>query len=130
MSSSVLDASAALAYLQGEPGADRVSRELGTGALMSTVNLAEVATKLAADGLDEAAIRAAFNVLQVTPEWFDEAEALSTGLLRPATRAFGLSLGDRACLALALQRGLPVLTTDRAWRDIAGPLNVDIEVIR
>lgn len=130
MSSAVLDASAALAYLQGEPGADRVSRELGTGALMSTVNLAEVATKLAADGLDEAAIRAAFNVLEVTPESFDEADALSTGLLRPATRAFGLSLGDRACLALARQRGLPVLTADRAWRDVAGPLNVDVEVIR
>ena len=130
MSSSVLDASAALAYLQGEPGADRVSRALATGALMSTVNLAEVATKLAADGLDEAGIRAAFNVLEVTSESFNEADALSTGLLRPATRAFGLSLGDRACIALALQRGLRVLTTDRAWREVASLLDCEIEVIR
>ena len=60
---------------------------------------------------------------------FDQADAVSTGLLRPATRAFGLS-PDRACVALALKSGLPVLTTDRAWRDVAALLDFEVEVIR
>ena len=130
MSSSVLDASAALAYLQGESGAGRVEEALAAGAVLSVVNLAEVVTKLAADGLSNEAVRASIGVLRAETAVFDEADALSTGLLRPATRPFGLSLGDRACVALALSRGLPVLTTDRAWQDIGAVLDVEVEVIR
>ena len=130
MSSSVLDASAALAYLQGEAGADRVAEALGAGALLSVVNLAEVVTKLAADGLSNDGVRASMRVLRAETEPFDEADAVSTGLLRPVTRPYGLSLGDRACVALALRSGLPVLTTDRAWREIGSILDVEVEIIR
>ena len=130
MSSWVLDAAAVLALVQGEPGATRVSEALAAGAMMSTVNLAEVVTKLAADGLSEGAIRNAIGVQALDLAVFDQADAVSTGLLRPATRAFGLSLGDRACVALALKSGLPVLTTDRAWRDVAPLLDFEVEVIR
>ena len=130
MSSSVLDASAVLAYVQGEPGAARVSEALAAGAMLSVVNLAEVVTKLAGDGLSEGAIRSAINVLETEMAPFNEADAVSTGLLRTVTRPFGLSLGDRACVALAIESGLPVLTSDRAWRNVAGPLNVEVEVIR
>lgn len=130
MSSSVLDASAALAYLQGEAGATRVGEALADGAVLSVVNLAEVVTKLAADGLSDEGIRASIAVLRIETAVFDEADAVSTGLLRPVTRPFGLSLGDRACVALALSRGLPVLTTDRAWRNIGSILDVEVEVVR
>ena len=130
MSSSVLDASAVLAYVQGEPGAARVSEALAGGAILSVVNLAEVVTKLAGDGLSERAIHSAIDVLEVEMAAFDEADAISAGLLRTATRPFGLSLGDRACVALALRSGLPALTGDRAWREVGPALGVEIEVIR
>ena len=130
MSSSVLDASAALAYLQGEAGADRVAEALAAGALLSVVNLAEVMTKLAADGLSEEGVRGSLQVLRAETAVFEEADAVSTGLLRPVTRPLGLSLGDRACVALALKSGLPVLTTDRAWAGIGSLLDVEVELIR
>jgi len=122
----VLDASAVLALLQDEPGGDRVLESL-PGALICSVNLPEVVAKLAELGMSEPEIRLALSLgLEVVT--FDEALAFSAGVLRPATRSAGLSLGDRACLALALSRALPVLTTDRAWRDI--DVGVEVEVIR
>ncbi|MEE4273431.1 MAG: type II toxin-antitoxin system VapC family toxin [Thermoanaerobaculales bacterium] len=126
MSNFVLDASALLALLQDEPGGDRVLTSL-PGALISSVNLSEVVAKLAELGMPESDIRLALSLgLDVVP--FDVALAFSAGALRPATRSMGLSLGDRACLALARSRSLPALTTDRAWRDI--DINVEVEVIR
>ena len=130
MSSWVLDASALLAVLQDEPGKERVLQALDEGALVSTVNLAEAVTKLAFVGTPEAAVRAAVGRLDVEVAGFDEDDALATGLLRPATRAFGLSLGDRACITLARRAGLPALTTDRAWRDVGPLLDVEVEVFR
>jgi len=126
VSNVVLDASALLALLQDEPGGDRVLESL-PGGLISSVNLSEVVAKLAELGMPESDIRLALSLgLEVVP--FDEALAFSAGALRPATRAAGLSLGDRACLALAQSRSLPALTTDRAWRDI--DIDVEVEVIR
>lgn len=122
MSNVILDASAVLALLQDEPGGDLVLDSL-PGALISSVNLSEVVAKLAELGMPKREIRLALSLgLKVVP--FDEALAYSAGSLRPATRSAGLSLGDRACLALAWSRSLPALTTDRAWQD----LDVDVEV--
>jgi PIN domain nuclease of toxin-antitoxin system len=120
----VLDASAVLAHLRGEPGGDRVAALLGN-ACISAVNLSEVVRKLVDLGADDAAIAAAIRRLpcQVTP--FDGALALASGLLRRQTLAQGLSLGDRACLALAAREGLPAVTADRAW----SRLDLDVEVV-
>ncbi len=126
VSNVVLDASAVLALLQDEPGGDRVLDSL-PGGLISSVNLSEVVAKLAELGMPESEIRLALSLgLEVVP--FDEAQAYSAGALRPVTRSAGLSLGDRACLALALSRDLPALTTDRVWRDMG--IDVEVEVIR
>ena len=123
MTSTVLDASALLALLQDEPGAARVLEAL-PDALICSVNLSEVVAKLADVGMPENDIRRALTLgLEIIP--FDEILAFSAGILRPATRHAGLSLGDRACLALAESRSLPALTTDRSWTT----LDTDIEII-
>jgi PIN domain nuclease of toxin-antitoxin system len=126
MSDAVLDASALLALLQGEPGSDRVLETL-PGALVCSVNLSEVVAKLAGHDMPEADIRRALNLgLEIVP--FDEALAWAAGLLRPLTRGAGLSLGDRACLALARSTSFPVLTADAVWATL--DLGIEIAVIR
>lgn len=126
-SSSVIDASAVLALLNDEPGAPAVEARLA-GAVLSTVNLAEVVSVLADNGVPEADIRFAVGALGLASVTFDDAMAFLAGALRPKTKAFGLSLGDRACLALALQSSSPVLTADRTWKDL--DLGIEVEVIR
>ena len=123
----VLDASAVLAIVNNEPGADEVAATSGD-AIISAVNWSEVVAKSFDQGLrerdlDDALGRFDFGVLS-----FDRAQADAAGLLRPVTRAAGLSLGDRACLALASSRSLPVLTGDRKW--VGLPVHVDIRLIR
>lgn len=129
MTPAVLDASALLAMLLGEPGADRVRAEL-PGAIMTTVNLGEVVGHYARNGVAETDIHAVLDSLPI--EWidFDDELAYGAGLLLPVTKAFGLSFGDRACLALARRRGARVLTSDKAWRDIVDTGGAQIEVIR
>jgi ribonuclease VapC len=126
VSSAVLDSSAVLALLLAEPGAERV-RACLPGALLSTVNLAEVISKLCERGMPAGEARRAVEMIGAEPVDFDREQASLVGALRPVTRAAGLSLGDRACLALGRLRGLPVLTTDAAWGQVAG---FDITVIR
>jgi ribonuclease VapC len=123
----VLDASALLAVFNAEPGAERVIDVL-PNAIISAVNLAEVVAKLQERGMPNDRIRANIAALELPVASFDEATALETGLLRAATRAAGLSLGDRACLALAAARGATALTTDRAW-DALG-IGIAIELAR
>jgi ribonuclease VapC len=131
MTRAVLDASAVLALLQKEPGAERVESAIAAGASMSTVNLAEVVSKLSEHGMPEKDIRTVLDLLQVSVEPFTVEDAVRAGLLRLATRTAGLSLGDRACLALASRLAIPVLTTDRQWKSIAGNLsNISVEVVR
>lgn len=123
----VMDASAVLAVFYGEPGSDVVI-ELLRGALLSTVNLAEVHAKLLKDG---AAARQAWNrLMDLGCEIcvFDDEQARLAAEMAEQTRPFGLSLGDRACLALALQRKARAYTADRAWKGL--PVEVEIEVIR
>ena len=127
MADVLLDASAVLARIFREPGAERVDAVL-PGASVSAVNYAEVVSKLIDFG---APVEAATDIgsdlgLAVLP--FDEAAAGDAGLLRGATRALGLSLGDRACLALARRLRLPILTADRAWADL--DLGVEVVLIR
>ena len=129
----VLDASALLALLKGEPGAERVAEALERGAYLSAVNLAEVLSKLADWGEDPAEAQArmaqvgllgaAVEVLPFTGE-----DALEVARLRALTRAYGLSFGDRACLALARRLGLPALTAERAWAEL--DLGIPVEVLR
>ena len=114
MSDAVLDASAVLAILHGERGAERV-RAVLPGALLSTVNLGEVVSKLVERGMP--AQLALDATLALSPEVvpLSQAQAVLAGELRASTRQAGLSFGDRCCLALAIERNLPVLTADAAW---------------
>ncbi len=130
----VLDASALLAYLQDEPGASRVTEALTDGCAISAANWAEVLSKLVDAGQDPDDVTARMveqgllhTALRV--EDLDETAAREVARLRPLTKGAGLSLGDRACLALGCSLDLPVLTTDRVWKDIED-LGVVVEVIR
>lgn len=127
MTGAVLDASAVLALYFGEPGFAEVESQL-PGALLSSVNYTEVVGKCLDRGESfEATLRniATFGVDVVV---YDAALARRAGQLRPLTKRLGLSLADRACLALAEREGLPVLTADRSWKSLA--LDVDIRLIR
>jgi PIN domain nuclease of toxin-antitoxin system len=128
----VLDASALLAFMREETGADRVEAMIGQGALVSAVNWAEVLARIVVSGGDPHEIVAmalpagAATRLELIP--FDAAQARETARMMPYTRGLGLSLADRAALALAATRRLRVLTADRAWRSLRLPIK--IEVIR
>ncbi len=115
MISAVLDASALLALLQDEPGADSVADVLPS-AVISSVNFAEVFGKLAEKGMPTERVRNTLGSLDLNVQPFERALACEAGALRPATRALGLSLGDRVCLALALHLRVPALTTDQTWQ--------------
>ncbi len=126
---SVLDASALLAYLQGEPGAAIVATALIQGSVMNSINWAETLTKLAERGQDPDVVATQLmnqgllnNALQIYPT--DELLARSIAKLGIPTQPWGLSLGDRACLALALSLNLPALTSDRIWTN----LNIGVSV--
>lgn len=128
MNSWVLDASALLALLHQEPGAARVAQAVKEGAAMSAVNLSEIIGKLSEASMPQAAIRTALDALGIEVAAFSIDDAYQTGLLRPLTKQAGLSLGDRACLALGHHLGLPVLTADRTWERLS--VGVAVEVIR
>jgi PIN domain nuclease of toxin-antitoxin system len=129
LSEVVLDASALLAMLRGEPGGEKVAAMLDQSAI-TTVNLGEVIRFYARRGIPEAEIRNLVGPLPIARHDFDEALAYAVGLLLPATMPAGLSFGDRACLALAQRLGRRVLTGDRAWLRIADAIEVEIELIR
>lgn len=108
----VLDASAVLAFLQGEPGADRVEQELD-GGVIGTANWAEIAQKIRAAGADWATARALLQSYSVRIEPVSATDAEAAASLWK--RGSGLSLGDRLCLALAERLDTAALTADRAW---------------
>lgn len=124
----ILDASAALAVLLGEPGADVVTAAL-PGARISAVNLSELVAVLVTRGLPEQEIRAAVGALGVTVEPFDEAVAWTAGLLRARTPT-DMGRGDRACLATAQHLGEPALTADQLWAGLLPEVAVDVRLLR
>ncbi len=128
MSESVVDASAVIAFVRREPGAAVVAQALAAGVAISTVNLTEIVSKLSELGRPEDEIRRVIDGLGLDVIPFDEEQAFRAGALRTATRSAGLSLGDRACLALAEQLGVPALTTDRSWQQVQ--LGIDIHLVR
>ena len=123
----VLDASAVLAAFFDEPGADRIAEQMN-GALMSAVNYGEVVAKLVDRGTPREKILEIMAQLDVEVIPADRDQATIAGLLRSETRASGLSLGDRSCLALAIVRNGVALTTDRAWASLE--LDVEVDVAR
>ena len=126
MAVAVLDASALLALLNQEAGAERVANAIVGGAAMSAVNLSEVAAKLMDSGMQEELAREILDRLPIEVVAFDTEAAYTAGALRPLTRAAGLSLGDRACIALAGRLHLPALTTDRIWERLAAGIRVEL----
>lgn len=127
MADSVSDASAIIAFLRHEPGAERVAKALAR-TVVSAVNLSEIVAWLSRSGLKDTEIRQTVNDLDLDVSPFDAELAVSAGLLSRATQPFGLSFGDRACLALAQRLAVPVLTTDGIWSTLR--VGVKVELIR
>lgn len=116
MNSHVLDASAVLAVLNDEKGAETVLEALSSeGTVISAVNYSEVVSKLASLGMPPEVVDSSIDSLGLTVVPFDKEAAREAGLFFPSLSKFGLSLGDRACLALSKMSGLPALTSDKAW---------------
>lgn len=123
----VLDASAVLAAMLQEPGADRV-HALVDKSVICAVNTTEVISKLIDKGYDEATVRQQYENLSLEVVSFDHHLALVAGHLRASTRHKDLSLGDRACLALAILTERTAVTADRNWADL--DVGCKIEIIR
>jgi PIN domain nuclease of toxin-antitoxin system len=119
----VLDASAIMAVIRHEQGRDRVIQALAS-AVASSVSFAEVVGKLVRHGMPPGLAKAEFVSLGVRTVPFDDDQAYEAGALRRHSHHLQLSLADRACLALARLRDLPVLTSDRRWSE----LNIGVEI--
>lgn len=125
----ILDASALLVVVLRELGAGLVLDALKSGVQMSTVNIAEVASRLHREGWATSQVNAIFEELPIEIVPFDLATAMLTGRYRPQTDHLGLSLGDRACLATANLRASTAVTADRAWLELHLQ-GVDVQCIR
>ena len=128
MSKAVLDASAILAILFEERGGERLTDEILESAVASTVNLAEVQSKLVKMGHPPEDAWSDALLLESPPEPFTAEQAKIAGSLIAKTEKYGLSLGDRSCLALAIALNAPVYTTEQAWKNLK--VGVPIHVIR
>ena len=131
VSDGVLDASGLLAVMRQERGAELVQSMLLTDPLpwICTVNLSEVVAKLNDQfAMSENDIRTALRAMEFQVHDFDEDLAYRAAMLRSPTRAAGLGLGDRACIALGMKLGVPVVTADRSWATLGLP--VEVIVIR
>ena len=123
METFILDASALIALLYQEKGMEQVQKHLAS-AEISSVNLSEVAAYMVKKGCQSSEILALLRDLALTIISFDESQAHVAARLIEKTASKGLSFGDRACLALALQRKCPVLTADRVW----GALEIGVKI--
>ncbi|MBP0617717.1 type II toxin-antitoxin system VapC family toxin [Jiella mangrovi] len=113
----VLDASAILAFIRNEKGADQVLPHIGNG-VVSAVNLQEVVKELALVGMTGDEIHEILDDLRLDVRGHDEAAAYASGMLAPRTTQYGRGLGDRSCMALGLSLGATVLTADREWKKV------------
>lgn len=131
MSACVADTSALLAYLLDEPGGDVMEDWLRQGAVVSTLNVQELISKIVRDGGTREAAAATVEDLALEAQHDLTATlAIEAGAMVIHTRAHGLSHGDRACLALAMQLDLPAVTADREWAKVADAVGVRVELIR
>lgn len=119
----VLDASALLAFLFKEQGHRKVKSVL-KDCCIGSVNLSEVLGRFSRDGHDPHATfrKIAASPIEVVP--FTDEHAVLAAALAPQTQSFGLSLGDRACLALSIGRNCAALTADRAWSKLSLPIDI------
>ncbi len=125
MTSVVLDASALLAVMNHEPGADIVRVSI-VGSLMSAVNYSEVMKKTIERSIAVSSLHALIETASIEIVTFDRALAEASAELYPETKAHGMSLADRACLALGIQRKLMVLTAERKMRIKTLPITVKL----
>ena len=125
MSKVILDASALLAMLFGEPGCDIVARR-ANGAVLAAVGYSETLVKLIDRGIELADAQRLVGRLSLHIVAFDSEAAALAATFRHYTRQFGLSFADRACLALGLKTGFPVLTADRRWAEVPGQVKVEL----
>ncbi len=127
----VLDASAIMAVLLNEQGADVVGPHL-RDAEVSIVNVCEVLTKAVEQGADVDIVQQTLTTYGFRTRAFRDAHARQSALLRPMTKAFGLGFGDRACLVQGMFSGRPILTADRDWLklDLDPALGIDVRLIR
>lgn len=117
MTSAVLDASAVLALVRDEPGGGKVAPHVGRAAI-SAVNLQEVVKELLLSGLDQPVIRELLAELRLDVRAHDADAASAAAALHEQTKQFGRGLGDRSCMALAIELGVPAVTADREWRKV------------
>ncbi|MEN8446890.1 MAG: type II toxin-antitoxin system VapC family toxin, partial [Cyanobacteria bacterium J06555_13] len=122
----VFDTSAVLAILYQENGAEIAEQQMSQ-ALLSVVNFAEVISVLSRHSA-ESTIRKSIRPFENKVVPYDQSTAMQTGLLAPYTQKYGLSLGDRACIALGMCKKLPILTADKIWDDL--DIDADIQLIR
>lgn len=120
----VVDSSVILAVLRNEDGSERAASALAYCHL-SSVNAVEVVTRLIDLGYEPDRAVSALSKMRLSVVSFDEDLAISAGRLRAVTRHRGLSLGDRACLALAIRENATALTADRNWADLDLPCKVE-----
>lgn len=125
----VIDTSAVFVDLQGEPGAEQ-ARDWLRDAAISAVNLQEVVAKAIEKGVPPDRVADLLGRLRLSVHSHDEAQAIAAGQLRTVTAGKGLSLGDRSCLALAASLGLPAVTADRAWLEVAQAVGVEVVSVR
>ena len=128
MNKIVLDASALIAYIKREPGAETLI-DLLPYSIISAVNYAEVATILSKLGMPSDVIEITLKNMIGDVIAFDQSQALITGTLQIHTQSKGLSLGDRACLALGITMRLPIYTADKIWAELHIE-NIEIRLIR
>lgn len=128
MSKVIIDASALLALLKNEPGADKVESLLGK-IIMSSINVSETASFLLESEMTTQEVQECLLPLisEIVP--FDEEQAFLVAKLRKHTKNQGLSLGDRACISLGIKMDLPVYTADKIWQDLRLD-NLEIKLIR
>ena len=128
MSKVILDASALVALVKNEAGADKVEPLLGH-IVMSSVNVSETASILLQSEMTAQEVQECLLPLisEIVP--FDEEQAFHTAELRKHTKKQGLSLGDRACISLGIKMNLPVYTADKIWQNLQLN-NLDIKLIR
>ncbi|MGB4115714.1 MAG: type II toxin-antitoxin system VapC family toxin [Polaromonas sp.] len=127
----VMDSSALLAVTKGEKGAETVMELIeANDCVISSVNMAEVATRMLDLGLPLNELKRALGLFNMDVIDFNEVQAMACAELRPLTKSAGLSLGDRACLGLAKLMDATAVTSDRPWMAIAEAVGVKVLLIR